>query len=87
MFVNGLINVLRGLSHFVVALLIILSGFTSVFYLIYNDSANCNYCRQIQNHDYCVHNFCTFPSSFVKVYAMLLGETDEAVFRRGYNLI
>ena len=71
-FVSGVFYVVQRLAAFLLALIIILLMFAQMFYIVYAESEMCD-CT-VDNPGANPFPHCTFQSSLLKVYTMLMGE-------------
>jgi hypothetical protein len=71
-FVSGVFYVVQRLAAFILALLVILLMFAQMFYIVYAESEMCD-CTD-DNPDANPFPHCSFPSSLLKVFTMMMGE-------------
>jgi len=94
-FVSGLVYVMQRLFAFMVAVIIFLICFAQLFFTVFRQTGECEYDERVFYYtdtwlnnstelETCEptndHPFCSFWTSFLKVYTMLLGEVDETLF-------
>ena len=83
-FVGGVYYVLQRLAAFLLAVGVILLAFAQMFYIIYSESPICN-SKALQEAaasatpvaNYCPFPHCTFESSLLKVYTMMMGQIAD----------
>lgn len=76
-FVGGVFYVLQRLVAFLIAVGVILLAFAQMFYIVYTDTAICEDVEQ--GTEPCDDQFphCSFDSSLLKVYTMMMGEIGD----------
>ena len=76
-FVSGVFYVVQRLAAFILALLVILLMFAQMFYLVYAESEMCKCTLDPENEDANPFPHCTFQSSLLKVFTMMMGEINN----------
>mmetsp|Transcript_11015 Transcript_11015/g.25579 ORF Transcript_11015/g.25579 Transcript_11015/m.25579 type:complete len:849 (+) Transcript_11015:35-2581(+) len=77
-FVGGVFYVLQRLAAFLMAVAVILLAFAQMFYIVYTEDPICDTSGIDTNEtDVCAFPHCTFPSSLLKVYTMMMGEIGD----------
>lgn len=76
-FVGGVFYVLKRLAAFLMAVGVILLAFAQMFFIVYTDTDICPMGEIPPDETACVFPHCTFASSLLKVYTMMMGQTDE----------
>ena len=74
-FVSGVFYVVQRLAAFILALLVILLMFAQMFYLVYAESEMCKCTDDNEGANPFPH--CSFPSSLLKVFTMMMGEISN----------
>ena len=75
-FVGGVFYVLKRLAAFLMAVGVILLAFAQMFFIVYTDTEICPM-GEAASDQTCVFPHCTFASSLLKVYTMMMGEIGD----------
>jgi ankyrin repeat protein len=75
-FVGGVMYVVQRLVAFLIAMGVILLAFAQMFYFVYLDTPICEE-NTDPSMDSCAFPHCTFQSSLLKVYLMMMGEIGD----------
>jgi ankyrin repeat protein len=74
-FVGGVFYVLQRLAAFLLAVGVILLAFAQMFFIVYTETDICQ--KNVTQNETCDFPHCTFESSLLKVYTMMMGEIGD----------